>query len=53
VVTAADFTNRGAGAGGAYEPQAGIRYLMIQDATGSNSTDRGENVILVDNLSVR
>lgn len=54
VVSASDFSDRSAGAtGGGYEPHAGITYLMIQDATGYSSTDRGENVILIDNLSVR
>ncbi len=29
-----------------------IRYLMIQDVTGHSSTDRGENVVLFDDLEV-
>ena len=54
VVNADDFSDRSAGAsGGAYAARDGISYLMIQDATGYSSTDRGENLILIDNLSVR
>jgi len=54
VVAASDFGDRSAGSSGtAYAPRAGITYLMIQDATGYSSTDRGENVILLDNLHVR
>ncbi len=54
VLAASDFSDRSSGAsGGGYQPGTGITYLMIQDATGYSSTDRGENVILVDNLSVR
>lgn len=29
-----------------------IRYLMIQDVTGHSSTDRGENIVLFDDLEI-
>ena len=51
---AADFQDRAGGsAGGLYRPGTGIRFLMIQDVTGHSSTDRGENLILIDDLTVR
>ncbi len=33
--------------------QDGITYMMVQDITGYSSTDRGENVVLLDDLAVR
>jgi hypothetical protein len=49
-----DFVNRAGGTDGdVYSARAGIPFLMIQDVTGFSSTDRGENVILIDDLSVR
>lgn len=53
-LSASDFQDRSAGStGGAYRPRAGMAYLMIQDATGHSSTDRGENLILIDDLAVQ
>ena len=51
---ALDFQDRSEGSGGAsYRPRTGLGFLMIQDVTGHNSTDRGENLILLDDLAVR
>jgi tetratricopeptide (TPR) repeat protein len=50
----ADFVDRSRAPGeSGFQAQAGITYLMIQDVTGYSSTDRGENVLLLDDLEVR
>jgi tetratricopeptide (TPR) repeat protein len=36
-----------------FQAQRGITYLMIQDVTGYSSTDRGENVLVLDDLAIR
>lgn len=36
-----------------FQAQTGITYLMVQDVTGYSSTDRGENVLQLDDLAIR
>ena len=50
----ADFVDRSRGPQERiFQAQGGITYLMIQDVTGYSSTDRGENVVLLDDLAIR
>jgi len=50
--TAADFRNRASGAEAGYTAEP-ITNLWVQDVTGYASTDRGENVIWIDELALR
>ncbi len=50
--TAADFRDRASGSEDGYAAEA-ITNLWMQDVTGYASTDRGENVIWIDELALR
>jgi len=52
-LTARDFQDRGSAAGAGFDPQHGVAFLMVQDVTGYSSTDRGDNVVLLDDLTIR
>jgi hypothetical protein len=49
--TPQDFSTRAAGRSSRLGDRP-IRYLMIQDVTGHSSTDRGENLVLLDDLEI-
>ena len=50
--SARDFRDRASGSEDPYSPEA-ITNLWIQDVTGYASTDRGENIIWIDELDLR
>jgi hypothetical protein len=52
-LSAVDFADRAAATAPTFDPAGGVSFLMIQDVTGYSSTDRGDNVVLLDAMRIR